>query len=277
MKWMITAAVLVAVISGAVGVGFWRFNRQARQETEALMAKNTVVEQMINEEMIKDLPVSVQRWLQNSGILGREAVHTVHLRQKGTMRLKPDQNKWMASDAEQFFTVDTPGFIWRVRTAMAGMPVLGRDLFSDGQGSMEIRLAGLIPVVNVSNHERINESTIQRYLGETVWFPSAALSPYIQWEPVDEFSAKATMTHGSSSGSAVFHFNEQGEVTQFVAHRYRDINDEIPTEWVATVKETTTVNGINIPTKLEAAWMLEDGPFTWYIFEIDDVVYNQGM
>jgi hypothetical protein len=72
----------------------------------------------------------------------------------------------MASDAEQFFTVDTPGFIWLVRTAMAGMPVLGRDLFSDGQGSMEIRLAGLIPVVNVSNHERINESTIQRYLGE---------------------------------------------------------------------------------------------------------------
>ena len=181
----------------------------------------------------------------------------------------------MEAEAEQYFTIDTPGFIWQVNTTMSGIPVIGRDLFSQGQGSMEIRLAGFIPVARVSNHERINEATIQRYLGEIVWFPSAALSPHIQWESEDEHSAKATMNYEGVSGSAVFHFNQQGEVTKFVAQRFRDVEDETRTEWVATVKETSLVNGISIPVKLEAAWMLEDGPFTWYTFEVFNVTYNE--
>ncbi len=274
MKWVIAGVLLIAV-AGGVGFSVWRFNNQVAWETEALFSNNTATDEVITEEMVRDLPTPVKRWLQNSGIIGREAIKTVHLKQKGELRLKPDQEKWMKAESEQAFTIDHPGFIWRVKTTMAGMPVIGRDLFMNGQGSMEIRLAGFLPVVNVSHHEKINESTLQRYLGEIVWFPSAALSEYILWEPVDDHRAKATMTYGGTSGSAIFHFNDQGEVTRFVAYRYQDINDEAPTEWVASVNETSLVNGLSIPTRLEVSWILEEGSFTWYVFEIYDVVYNQ--
>ena len=275
MKWVITIALLVGVVGGVVGLGCWRFHAQVRQETNELLARNKVLTHIVEEEMMDHLPDPIKRWLHNAGVIGKEMVHTVHLHQKGIIRLEPDQKQWMEADSQQLFTVETPGFIWNVRTSMGGLPVLGRDLLSHGQGSMEIRLAGLVPVVDVSHHEHINEATLQRFLGEIVWFPSAALRPYIQWEPVDDYSARATMTHGGSSGSAVFHFNEKGEVTHVVAQRYKDVNDESPTEWVATVKETSLVNDISIPTQLEIAWVLDGTPFTWYVLEINEVIYNQ--
>lgn len=277
MKALVFMGFLFAMVVGIVSFSHWRFNARINRETKELFSNNTVMKEVITEEMTKELPPPVKRWVENSGIIDNEKIHTVHLKQRGLMKLQPDQQLWTDAEAEQIFTVDKPGFIWRVRTTMAGVPVIGRDLFSNGQGSMEIRLAGTIPVVKVSNHKRINESTIQRYLGEIVWFPSAAISPYIQWEPVDEHSAKATMSYEGTTGSAVFHFNDQGDLEKFVAPRYKDINDEVPTDWVATVKETQSINGIKIPTRLEAAWLLEKETFTWYKFEVYDVTYNQGL
>ncbi len=274
MIGLMIAGSLMVALGGVVGFSVWRFNAKTSREKMELKANNTVIEQTIDEEMAEGLPAPVKRWLKNSGMMGKEKIHTVHLKQRGLMRLQPDQQQWTETEAEQFFTIEKPGFIWRVRTTMAGAPVIGRDLFSLGQGSMEIRLAGTIPVVNVSNHKKINESTMQRYLGEIVWFPSAALSPYIQWEEVDENTAKATMSYEGTTGSAVFYFNDQGDLLKFIAPRYKDINDEVPTDWVATVMETHTVNGIRIPTRLEASWLLEKGVFTWYKFEIYDVTYN---
>ena len=236
--------------------------------------EKTFEEKIIIEETIKDLPVPVQRWLKNSGVIGKEKIHTVYLKQKGFMKLKPDQKDWIKSEADEYFTIDQPVFIWRVKTSMMGLPVVGRDLFRDGQGKMQIKLAGIIPVVNVANNPKLNESALQRYLGEIIWFPTAAVSSYIKWEPVNDYSAKATMSYGGTTGSAVFYFNEQGELTKFVALRYKDITDEKPTEWVATVKGTETLNDLKLPTKLEASWVLDNGEFTWYKFEISDVEYN---
>ncbi len=265
---------IIILLVAIMGFSLWNFNLQVNQERKTILSENIMKEQMITEDLIKDLPIPVKRWLGYSGIIGRKQIDTVYLRQKGFMKLKPDQKDWMEAEAEQYFTINQPSFIWNVRTSMMGIPVVGRDLFKDGQGSMQIKLAGLLPVVNVADNSKINESTIQRYLGEIIWFPSAALSDYIKWKPIDNYSARATMSYGGSTGSAVFHFDSTGKLTKFVALRYRDIEDINPTEWVATVKKHENTSGINIPTKLEISWNLEDGTFTWYKFEIYDVLYN---
>ncbi|NLK52242.1 MAG: hypothetical protein GX295_07335 [Syntrophomonadaceae bacterium] len=265
---------LIILFGLVIGFAFWNFNAQVNQEIKEILVEKTFEEKIITEETIKDLPVPVQRWLKNSGVIGKEKIHTVYLKQKGFMKLKPDQKDWIKSEADEYFTIDQPVFIWRVKTSMMGLPVVGRDLFRDGQGKMQIKLAGIIPVVNVANNPKLNESALQRYLGEIIWFPTAAVSSYIKWEPVNDYSAKATMSYGGTTGSAVFYFNEQGELTKFVALRYKDITDEKPTEWVATVKGTETLNDLKLPTKLEASWVLDNGEFTWYKFEISDVEYN---
>lgn len=269
-----TSANFIFLLIAIMGFSLWNFNLQTNQEIKKVLTENIMTKQIVTEDLIKDLPIPVKRWLDYSGIIGREQIETVHLKQKGFMKLKPDQKKWMEAEADQYFTINQPSFIWKVRTSMMGIPVVGQDLFKEGQGSMKIKLAGLLPVVNVSGNSKINESTIQRYLGEIIWFPSAAISDPIEWEPIDDYSAKATLSYGGNSGSAVFHFDSSGKLTKLVALRYKDIEDTLPTEWIATVKKYENMSGVNIPTKLEASWSLENGKFTWYKFEIYHIQYN---
>lgn len=269
-----TTTNIIILLAAIMGFSLWNFNVQVNQERRENLSENIMIGQVITEDLMKDLPIPVKRWLEYSNVIGRKQIETVYLKQKGLIKLKPDQKEWMEAEAEQYFTIDEPTFIWNVKTSMMGVPVVGRDLFRDGQGAMEIKLAGLLPVVNVANNPKINESTIQRYLGEIIWFPSAALSDYIKWEPIDNYSARVNMSYGGSTGSAVFHFDSTGKLIKFVALRYMDIDDANPTEWVATVKKYENISGINIPTKLEISWNLEEGAFTWYKFQIYDVLYS---
>jgi hypothetical protein len=82
------------------------------------------------------------------------------------------------------------------------------------------------------------------------------------------------MSYRETTGSAVFHFDEKGELTKVVAFRFKDISDPELIEWVAKIVETKTLNGIKVPTKLEVSWKPEEGEFTWYKFEIYDFAYN---
>lgn len=250
-------------------------NLKMNNEIVNLLSKKTLQEEIIKQADIEELPLSVQHWLTQSGIIDEQKAHIIYLRQEGLMKFKPEQKDWMKAKAEQYFTVDHPSFIWRVKTSMLGVPVVGRDLFTNGIGKMQIKIAGMFPVVNIANNIKINEATIQRYLGEIIWFPSAALSPYIEWESIGEYTAKATMSYGDTTGSVIFEFSKQWDILTIKAYRYKDVNDDEKTEWIATIKQTSIYNGLRIPSELEAAWILDDGKFTWYKFKIVDVQYNQ--
>ena len=71
---------------------------------------------------------------------------------------------------------------------MSVLPIAGRDRYADGHGHMLIKLASLLTVADGAGPE-IDQGTLLRYLGEIVWFPSAALRDYISWEAIDERSA----------------------------------------------------------------------------------------
>ena len=271
MKYILGFIILVFLI---ISYSVRSFNQKSGRDIETLFSRAITNGKVITEEMVSGLPAPVQRWLIHCGVVGREEIQAVYLKQTGKMKLSPGQKNWMKSEAEQAFNAIQPQFTWRVRTSMFGLPVVGRDDFANGKGKMLIKLAGLIPVVNLADDPKLSESTMQRFLGEIVWFPTAALSPYITWEAVDDSSARATMEYAETRGSAIFYFDEKGEPVRVLMSRYRDINDQEPTGWEATVIKVDRVNGIVIPVEVEASWLSEEGKFTWYVFEVQDVRYN---
>ncbi|MBD0366041.1 MAG: hypothetical protein ICV53_08055, partial [Flavisolibacter sp.] len=128
--------------------------------------------------------------------------------------------------------------------------------------------------VNQAN-EKIDQGALQRYLAEICWFPSAALSPYIQWQAIDATSARATITYKGITGSVVFCFNEQGDMIGCSADRYMGGGKEAKLEkWEVTSKGFAIKDGVRMPVKSEATWKLKSGDFTWYKLEITDVEYN---
>ncbi|WP_091611543.1 DUF6920 family protein [Marinococcus luteus] len=259
-------------------LGKWRFNYFTNKEIASLAAASENDPAMpVTQQRIEALPLPVARWLTTTGMAGKHEIQSVRLKQTGLMKLKPSQKNWYQSNAEQYITVNEPAFLWKAEIKMLPfLKVVGRDLFKHGRGHMTIKIASLIPIVDIADNEKINQSTMQRYLLELPWYPSAALSPYIQWKQLDEFSAEATMDYNGVSGSATYQFSAEGSVEKISALRYKDSSKDAKLlECVGEVVESSRIEGIEIPTALTVSWMLEEGRFTWYKVKVEDIKFNE--
>lgn len=251
------------------------FNRSVVKDVKLLLTQIPKRKsEIIRQEDLTGLPSSVQKWLERSQVIGKERITSVRLRQKGWMRIKED-GPWMPVEAEQYFTVDEPAFVWKAKVKMA--PLLyfsGKDRYYVGKGAMQIRILSLLPIVNAQGKE-VDQGSMLRYLAEIQWFPTAALCNYIQWEEIDAYSARATMSYKGVTASGVFTFNEQGDLVEFVAKRYREVNGSyILQDWGGITKDYREFNGIRIPNKSEIIWKQDTGDFNWFKCEIADIEYN---
>ena len=242
---------------------------------EILDAAKTSELVITTEEAIQELPTPVQHWMRSTGIIGKPAINNARVSQKALMKMKPEQKDWSIAEAEQYTTVNPPAFIWTVNMKMAPLiKIKGRDKFTAGKGEMLIKINSLVNVVNEKG-SRMDEGTLQRFLGELVWFPSLALSPYISWEAIDDTTAKATMTYKETTGSGTFYFNENGDFVKFVAMRYMGNKDDAKRyPWVLTVDDYAVFEGIKVPSKMKATWKLDEGNWTWLDLEIISIEYN---
>ncbi|WP_341201174.1 DUF6920 family protein [Planomicrobium okeanokoites] len=227
-------------------------------------------------EMHEPLPVAVKNWLQSTGALDHEPIRSVRLKQTGTIKLKPEQRDWTASESEQISYTDPPAFRWDVKMKLGpGIYVTGKDSFEGGKGSMRIKLGGIMPISKTMENEKTDQSSLQRYLMELAWYPTAALGPYISWEEEDAHTAIATLKYAGLKGTATFYFDEQYELVKVEAWRYKESDEESRLVLcTGTIKEQQRVGGLKVPVEIEISWLLESGTFTWYRFRASDIRFN---
>jgi hypothetical protein len=245
-------------------------------ERDIFLAHRDTGRTAVTRDMLASFPPLVQRWLEHSGVLGKETIRTVHLLQKGMMRTSKE-GKWMPVEAEQWFTTRTPGFFWTAEVSMLpGVTIAARDKYEDGHGSMLIKALSLIPVADARGKE-IDQGTMVRYLAELVWFPTAALEPYLHWEQVDSMTARATMTYGGISASGTYTFTPEGDIASFEAKRYYDRKEGATLEDWHIENEPDgyrEFGGVRIAARSTVTWRLKDGEFTWLKLELTNVEYN---
>jgi hypothetical protein len=140
---------------------------------------------------------------------------------------------------------------------------------------MLIKMNSLIKIVDEKG-EKLNEGSMQRFLGEMVWFPSLALSHYITWKEVNDTTATATMDYKGTKASGTFYFSEEGDFVKYTAMRFKGNEDDAKRyEWVLLVDEYKTFEGIKVPSKMTATWKLENEDWTWLKLEIENIEYNE--
>lgn len=265
------------IIVGSI-LAYFQFSFDRRMEKEIAQITtytHKLGTKSITEEDITHLPGMVQNWLQASGIVGREPISRVYLKQNLQFKLKQEDQNWSPGTAQQYFSLEPPAFHWTTEMKMNPfIKVLGRDRYFDGKGEMSIKLLGMFAVADAKDNEKTSQATLQRYLAEIVWFPTAALSPHIEWEEIDAQCARAKMTYGGISGSGTFHFDKEGRFRKFTALRYQTASDDKPTEWIVRSSRSGTFEGIEVPVACEASWKLEDGEWTWLKLEIVQIKYH---
>lgn len=223
---------------------------------------------------IEDLPKPVARWIDRCGIADHPKINAVWARQALKMKFKPGQQQWIPAIAEQYAFVEPAAFIWKVKLEMSPfIQIRGRDIFSSEKTEMHINANGLFDVVK-ANGQNTAEGSLIRYLGEIVWYPSAALSKNTHWNPVDSNTAIATMRFGAMSADARFTFDELGRFKSLSTMRFMNENDQQRVEWTTEALEWERFEGIEVPSYIRVSWMLPEGKWTWLEVHVVEMKLN---
>ena len=267
---------LIIFLVSIPALGDYHFQKMVQKEQNQLIANfSKNIPEKIREEDLAHLPEIVQKWMLNSGVIGKPEILSVRLKQKGEMKIKQNGN-WMPFYSEQYFDVKNPAFNWRAEVQLfPGIHLAGRDKFKDGEGEMQIKLLSRFNMVDEGNNEKVNSGTMLRFLGELCWFPSAALNRYIVWKEVDATSAKATFQLHNKAVSGLFIFNETGELKSFEAERFYGAGTDAKKEkWLIETISYKDFEGIKVPAVCQVTWKLPEGDFTWLKLEITALDYN---
>lgn len=254
----------------------WIFMRDFESEKARMYAEPMSMPETVSRQSIQQLPSIVQLWLRRSGVIGKSSALTVYIEQSGTMQTEPGGST-MSFTAKQFFRNDKPGFVWLADVSMNPLMYLtGRDTYYNGHGRMLIKFFSLFPVVDASG-DKIDQGTMLRYMGESCWFPSFAISPYVSWQQIDSNTVRMLFAYEGKKAEGIFSFTDDGDFSSFEAMRYYNRKGGAALErWHISVAPDgyRNFNGIRIPAKLSVTWKLADGDFTWLHLTITDMKQN---
>lgn len=250
----------------------------ARLSGQALAASLAEGSRAISFERLGDLPAPVARYLRLVLQEGGPMIRAARLAQEGGFRTSPDAKEWSPLTAWQSFAVRPPGFVWDARIRMAPLTdVRVRDSYTAGQGTMRAKVLALVPVVDESGKIELAQGALQRYLGETVWFPTALLpGEGVEWSEIDADRSLATLSDSGVTVSLEFRFNEQGEVASvFSPDRQAEMGGRyVPTPWAVRTFGYREFSGVRIPAEAEAEWQFPEGNFPYWKARITEAEYE---
>ena len=261
-KWSALAVgLLVLVFAVIVIVGSSRQRTMADQLVEALLQSATRTRvSLVAFSSLEGLPPPVARYLAHVLKDGQRLIKTARMRQIGELRVDMENDNWSSFTATQVAVPGAPGFVWKAKVAL---PVLTHvfvvDSYVAGTGAGHVRLLSTFTIAAESGRPELNSGALHRYLAEAVWYPTALLPESgVQWTPVDNTTALATLTDRGTTISLQFRFNDDGEVTAiYTPGRYGRFDGEYrQAPWEGHFRNYELRDGMRVPTYGEVAWYI---------------------
>jgi len=164
-----------------------------------------------------------------------------------------------------------PGYCGFGRTAYV------HDAYIAGEGILQASLLGLVSLVSLRGTPEMARGELLRFFAEAAWYPTALLpSQGVQWEAVNDSSAKATLADGATTVTLLFCFNEEGLIKSVRAEaRGRNVAGEmIPTPWEGRWSNYELRDRMRVSMEGEVAWMLPEGPRPYWRGRITRISYE---
>jgi len=224
------------------------------------------------------VPEPVRRYLHTVLPRSLPPIAAARIEHSGRFNLSESREVWRPFHSTQCVVTNRPGFDWDARISMApGINAFVHDAYVGGVGILQVEALGLLPLADMRGTPELCEGELQRFLAESAWYPTALLPrPGLQWEPVDNRTAKATLRDGGISASLTFHFDaDSGLLSSITADRYRTSHGKVvSTPWECRVWAYHQLNGMQIPTEGEVAWLLPEGRLPYWRGHIDKIEYE---
>jgi hypothetical protein len=295
MTWLLWIGLVVcAVAVAAVGLPAWGSKRWASRMAdlarglEAAGRDGTVKPLHRNDTThydpreLEGLPAPVQRYFRAVLRDGQPIVSAVTIEMAGTINMSVTGEQWKAFTSRQRVVTASAGarsgFMWDARIAMLpGMKVHVLDAYIAGKGLVRAAMLGLYTVADMSGAGDMARGELMRFFAETPWYPTALLpSQGVRWTAVDATSANATIVEGSITLTLLFHFNEMGLIDSVRAEARGGMvgKEMLMRPWECGLSDYQVRDGMTVPISGTAAWVLPEGPKTYFHGTVKSLVYE---
>ena len=276
--WAGTAAnavLLLVVAHGLLTEGPWSFHAQYLRDVEAGLSRSADAP-LVTESDLAPLPEPVQRYLRVTRAVGQPRVNNYRIRFTGRIRSAPDA-AWMPFEAEQQSFADDPTRLFLMRARMFGVPVQAFHRLIDGHATMQVKVAGVVPMADERGDEMDRAETVTLFNDMCIVAPGTLVGPNITWEAVDASTARARFTLRGHSITATLFFDTDGRLVNFESDdRSRLSPDGTVTKrrFSTPLRDYRDFGPLYLAGYGEARWRLPEGEFTYGEFTMMDVVTN---
>jgi hypothetical protein len=270
------ALILLGVIYGFASEGPVGLRAEYRREIAARMDR-PASEAPPTHAGLSALPAPVQRYLSVTGSAGQPRVRHFRAKWRGRIRGAPE-DPWMQFTAEQVDFVDEPARFFLMDAKRGGLPVDVLHVFRDGSATMRVRLLSLIPLVAAGGPDMTRAETVTLLNDLALLAPGAMIDSGVQWEPIDERSVRAVYTVGTNTVRATLHFNEAGELDDFVSDdrlaASADGTEFVRQRWSTPVNGYRTFGTRRAMSSGEGRWHPPAGEFSYIELELLELEIN---
>ena len=225
-------------------------------------------------ELLRNLPVGAVSYLTHAIAVGTPLALSVRLKMHGEIKI----GGWHPFTAEQAIQCDG-SMIWEARTSMLGLKVSGSDRLLQGQGHMQWKLFGLLPLVNAGGPD-ITKSATGRVDIESLWLPSRLCKHDVRWTSSDTDLIQGTFDRAGEPAPINFQLGPNGRLQRIWTQRWGN-PDKLGYRFLpfgAIAEQERTFGGFTIASRLRAGWFFgtdryeSDGEFLRVI--VDDAIFR---
>lgn len=264
---------IIILIVAIFSWGSSRFENSWRKDVKNnLFNNNTITAEAITEADLQNLPLPVQRYLIYAGVVGKPKVKNMYVEMDVQMRQKGKDYFKAISMQYNFF--DEPSRLFFMKANMFGTTVPGYHHYINGKAVMDIRFAGLFPIVKKDGDMMNKAETVTLFNDMCLMAPATLIDKRIKWDTIDNKSAKANFTNHHISISATLYFNEQGQLIDFLSYDRTEISLMKNLPFTTPVHSYKKINGFNLFSEGDAVWDYPDGKFVYGKFKLKDIKYN---
>ncbi len=267
-------SIIIISLTGIIIFGKRNFhNRYLKDVNSCLQTNNKFENSVLTEEDIKDLPVSVKKYIQYSGSIGKPKVHSFKIEFEGKIR-KNENSDWMPFESEQYNFLEKPARLFFMNAVMKHLPVAGYHKYYEGHASMDIRLLSLIKVQYMEDEKMDMAETVTFFNDMCCMAPATLIDKRIRWITDDGDSVRASFTANNITIYASLFFNDKGELINFISgDRYdADAGKKLP--WSTPLKNYKNYNGYRLAENAETIYIYPEKELIYGTFHLKTVMYN---
>lgn len=260
---------VVSVLVSAYLMGIVIISAKFKTEVQSMYSRQkTNPVGVFDYRQLAALPKPVRLYFMHILPPGQPYIYSVAMKHSGQFKTSLN-GRWSSISGKEYFSAPTPGFVWKGNTSL----FTARDMFIGGKGRLVVSIFSIFKIQDRQG-AKYDEGELLRWLGESVIFPTNLLpSNDLRWIAVDDSTAQLTYRFNKININYDVIFNDKHEISQMRVMRYMD--DGTKHLWINKLSNYKKLNGMLVPTLLEAGWRLRGRYFPYARFRIEEIKFNK--